>query len=238
CQVRDNGHCIITRTSTPVDVAHIYSFALGKNQNAQTIFWSNLRNFWNPQRVRKWEEVLNSAQGTEICANMLSLSASVHRLWGMASFALKPPGYSTDQKTLRVRFFWLPKFVCSPQVSLEERPLFSNDLKGGQGNTKLFDCDSEKKIVSGDVITITTPDPKKYPLPSIELLGMQWALNRVLAISGAADVLDTALEDDDDDDDDDDGGGEPVMATCYSSEQEEYLKRRTLPRCLGAPGLQ
>lgn len=59
-------------------------------------------------------------------------------------------------------------------------------------NTKLFDCDTERIIKSGEKITLQTDDP----LPSMELLEMQWILNRVKTISGAADIPTDELDPD------------------------------------------
>jgi hypothetical protein len=57
---------------------------------------------------------------------------------------------------------------------------------------------SPRSIQSGDIFTLTTDDPEGRPLPSWELLDMQWILQRITAMSGAA----GPPEFDDDDDDD------------------------------------
>jgi hypothetical protein len=54
-------------------------------------------------------------------------------------------------------------------------------------------------IKSGDTFALRTVNPITHPLPSFELLEMQWHLNRIVSMSGAADIYD-------DDDDDDDPG--------------------------------
>jgi hypothetical protein len=41
-------------------------------------------------------------------------------------------------------------------------------------------------IHSGDTFTLTTDDPESHPLPSLELLDMQWVLQRLVAMCGAA----------------------------------------------------
>jgi len=41
-------------------------------------------------------------------------------------------------------------------------------------------------IRSGETFTFTTKDPEKLPLPSLELLKMQWVLQRLVGMSGAA----------------------------------------------------
>ncbi|KAJ0418559.1 hypothetical protein BJY00DRAFT_314924 [Aspergillus carlsbadensis] len=49
-------------------------------------------------------------------------------------------------------------------------------------------------LQSGDIISITTHDPVGFPLPPIDLLDMQWALHRVSALIGAADIHDEDLD--------------------------------------------
>lgn len=65
----------------------------------------------------------------------------------------------------------------------------------------LYNCYQNKEVRSGDVITLVTENPETHPLPSFELLEMQWILHRVAAISGAVD-------DYKDDGFNDDGGGD------------------------------
>jgi hypothetical protein len=65
----------------------------------------------------------------------------------------------------------------------------------------LFDHVSKTQICSGCEIEIRTDDPTNNPLPSIELLHMQWVLNRLTAISGAADIDEQALDDSDEEED-------------------------------------
>jgi hypothetical protein len=45
---------------------------------------------------------------------------------------------------------------------------------------------SISRIRSGETFTFTTKDPKNLPLPSLELLEMQWVLQRLVGMSGAA----------------------------------------------------
>ena len=55
-----------------------------------------------------------------------------------------------------------------------------------------------KNVASGTVFTLTTEDPKEFPLPSRPLLEMQWLLHRVAAMSGAAEAQDDSDWDDND----------------------------------------
>ena len=65
---------------------------------------------------------------------------------------------------------------------------------------------SDHIIQSGDEIRLTTEDPENRPLPHWDILEMQWILNRIVAMSGGAEV--NEFDNNDDDDDDDGGGGE------------------------------
>jgi hypothetical protein len=56
--------------------------------------------------------------------------------------------------------------------------------------------DISRDLRSGDTLTLITDDPVNKPLPSFKLLHMQWILQRITAMSGAA--IDPSLPDDDD----------------------------------------
>jgi hypothetical protein len=49
-----------------------------------------------------------------------------------------------------------------------------------------LDMNQPVTIRSGDTFTLTTDDPESRPLPSLELLDMQWVLQRLVAMCGAA----------------------------------------------------
>jgi hypothetical protein len=59
---------------------------------------------------------------------------------------------------------------------------------------------SDRRICSGDIFTLTTNDPEKRPLPSMELLEMQWILQRLMGMCGSAEWPSLDLADDDIDD--------------------------------------
>ncbi|KAE8355419.1 hypothetical protein BDV28DRAFT_128839 [Aspergillus coremiiformis] len=188
CIERDE-YCAVTKKDEPVEVAHIYPFSMmGRPRTEQSTFWLVLSNFWQPERIEQWKKVVLGPEGTEVLENMLCLSADCHSLWDMARFALQPMELSEDKKVLKARFFWLPVAKYLKNIAITTRPSLPSDLKHIGRQTKLFNCETSTQICSGDIITMQTADPETHPLPSLELLGMQWVLTRVLGMSGAADI--------------------------------------------------
>ena len=151
--------------------------------------------------------------GVEGCFNLISLSHDAHDSWNQGLFALKPLKLSRDQKKLTVQFFWQVQgnYEIEDQIDLLTEPTSSEDLeaavnKSGERHWLYRDENDglpPRMICSGDVFTFTTEDPTNLPLPSLELLEMQWVLQRLVGMSGAAGwpALDT-FEDDTIDSDD------------------------------------
>lgn len=54
---------------------------------------------------------------------------------------------------------------------------------------------TDQPFRSSDVIVLTTPDPDTHPLPDAKFLEIQWVLNRVAALQGAADPEDLFYDD-------------------------------------------
>lgn len=149
--------------------------------------------------MKAWHNAMFLPKGRylDVCYNLLCLSPSAHRYHGKGYFALKPISFSRDRKCLIVKFFWLRKESRASFVNICETP----SLEGcdrGPDNARLWNHDTGEPIQSGDELRFETEDPED--LPSYELLEMQWFLNRVVAISGAADIDDDYDNDDDDDD--------------------------------------
>jgi HNH endonuclease len=185
--------------------AHIYPFSLSfssfdiEKDGRAKYFWKVLGMFWNPERVNNWKaEVFD---GSESCKNLMCLSPDAHRYWGNCNFALKPLEDETeDPAKLRVQFFWMPRNQFSKIQSLRERPSLPSNLDHNSIDSGIYNFKTKREVCSGDVIEITTPDPNKYPLPSRELLLMQWMLHRVVTIRGASEEYDDDYDSDNDSD--------------------------------------
>jgi hypothetical protein len=178
-------------------------------------FWSLLYLFWDEDRVEKWRRTIfpnsqNPDVGVERCFNLISLAPHAHDMWNRGLFALKPLELSPDRKKLTVQFFWqvLGGYKIKSRIDLLTEPASSEGLEIANGYwlTRLENDDSTpRSIRSGERFTFTTKDPQNLPLPSLELLEMQWVLQRLVGMCGAAEWPSLDLDDDDIVDNDDGG---------------------------------
>jgi hypothetical protein len=205
CRERDDYRCVLTKKPSP-QAAHVFpqcllqprpKFDRNKMSSAIPDFWQSLAIFWGTDQVNKWKNtIFPDGVGVERCFNLISLSAEAHDMWKKGLFAFKPLKLSRDRKTLSVQFFWqVPdKYKVNNEVDLLTEPPSSEglDMVGEEtvgdgyflarhGNDR-----SLSRIRSGDTFNFTTKDPKNLPLPSLELLEMQWILQRLVGMSGAA----------------------------------------------------
>ena len=162
-------------------------------------FWDTLKRFWSDDRIREWRNVIFPDQnspdkGVETCYNLICLSSDAHAYWKRAYFALKPIQLSDDKTCLDVEFHWVPKYNYSSEVDILASP---QSLNGGP-KIKLFHFPTDRRICSGEKISLKTDDSVKRPLPHLALLEMQWILHRVAAMSGTAEIYDDFDNNDDD----------------------------------------
>ncbi|EAW25653.1 uncharacterized protein NFIA_044720 [Aspergillus fischeri NRRL 181] len=85
-------------------------------------------------------------------------------------------------------------------VKFGVRPQLPQDLCPKEYGVALHRIDNARPLVSGEEIKLETHNPQTHPLPDTRLLELQWMLNRVLALRGAAEPED--LEDESDVDSD------------------------------------
>ena len=177
----------------------------GMHSDRRAGFWEALAIFWTKDHIEKWKKAIfpdavNPEEAIDSCENLISLNAYAHIIWNDGSFALKPVGVSPDKKELDLLFFWQP----------HHRPPQKIDLLLIPPSSKQLDCCGPKRFLfrridggydqlrSGDHVTLRTDDPNKQPLPSQELLEMQWILQRVVGMSGASDWPKLDLDSDSD----------------------------------------
>jgi hypothetical protein len=206
-------------------------FDRNKMSSSIADFWESLYIFWDEGKVNKWKNtIFPDGVGVESCFNLISLSSIAHEMWNKGLFALKPLELSHNRKRLTVQFFWqVPSNyeidgkidLLTETPSSEGLDAVGEDAVGhGYYLTRPENDRSTPRIRSGDTFTFTTKDPKNLPLPSMELLEMQWVLQRLVGMSGAAGWPSLDTIDDDSVDDD----------NCLILDYTDYSAHKTLKR--------
>jgi hypothetical protein len=175
--------------------------------NAIPEFWESLALFWDEDRINKWYKTIftdaeNPDIGIERCFNLISLSPDAHDMWNNGMFVLKPLHLSRKRLIVQI-FLQAPgNYQINNRIDLLTEPTSSEGLEvvgDGYALHRVENDGSSSRIRSGETFTFTTNDPEKLPLPNVELLEMQWFLQRLMGMCGAAGW--PSLDDDDGDDD-------------------------------------
>ncbi|KAF2187521.1 hypothetical protein K469DRAFT_569572 [Zopfia rhizophila CBS 207.26] len=197
CRERDNHRCIASKCGE-VDACHIYPWCAfgGNNMKRVDKFWLALEMFWPEEKVKSWRKKIFRSDipgtaGTETVENMVSLTATLHRFHSAGAFALRPVHKSDDGTRLELEFHWLVVQQRDPAVELDllTEPLSSRDRIESSDQFWFARRDENgtvSRLCSGDRFEMVTDDPVNKPLPDAGLLEMQWHLQRILAMSGAA----------------------------------------------------
>jgi hypothetical protein len=198
---------VLTRLGADVDVCHIFPYSVGKvagDGELKFTFWQILEDFWSEQRVQAWRDIILGPYGTEQLGNLITMSPTCHRWWNSARFALRPISYNEEGHILNIEFWWLADYdrkMRKDKLPLSTRPedvaLDGLEVNRGPGPVLLYHVEKQRLLRSGDIITLRTSDPENLPLPSIELLEMQWILTRLLALAGGAELEDSIYNEND-----------------------------------------
>lgn len=204
--IRDGYRCIITGQGE-VESAHILPYSILKDNEQQpgkrAEFWWALGLFWDKDWLEKALGVVSNQDnvhnlalsGYETIRNTVSLTNSAHALWNKGHFALKPELPSADGTSMSLRIFWqrMQQGSSDGTFNITTKAKSTKDLWRSDHGAFLAKAignnrENIESLASGDIIQITTPDPIEYPLPSYELLRLQWYLTRIVGMAGAAEV--------------------------------------------------
>jgi len=181
---RDRDRCVVTG-SEDIFLTELYpsKHRLGWVSGAN--FWSFLRFFW-PNKVETWRI---SLFGGSIWAknkenNMITFSTEFGPLFNQCAFALRPVRISRDRSRMEVEFYWLVRESHGTEARMDilEEPRSSRRRIQSQG----LGDGTVKTPQSGDKIMLFTDDTVNKPLPDPGILEIQWYLQRLIALSGAA----------------------------------------------------
>ncbi|KMQ46556.1 HNH nuclease [Trichophyton rubrum] len=184
CRERDRNRCVITKSGEPVEVAHIFPFAMRglQTEEARSQFYTT----------------------TETPKNLFCLAPHAHDYQGKAYLALKHLETSEDQTSSTVMFVWLPDFDTPKSLRLCTEPSAAPVVQLREDSTGgvvgLWDVTTRLPISTGSRIVLETTDPVRLPLPDADLLGLHWVLQRVAAMAGNVEPRDDIYDTDDEDD--------------------------------------
>ncbi len=215
---RDGKCCVFTKTKFP-EAAHIYPHCLINPQAFETSparlipgFWGLLQNFWTRKQIQQWQQEIfpdpeDPSKTSDGCFNRICIQSNIHCWWTKGLFALRPLEYNHDKSELEVEWYWQPEqsHKKGDLVELRKMPPSSRDLDRSEGCFVSFEPSpgSFTQVISGQMFILKTADPHNLPLPSKELLDLQWYLNRIVSMSAAG-----GGEEDDYDDGYSDGNGD------------------------------
>jgi hypothetical protein len=219
-----------------IDAAHIYPWCAFGEKSTERVkkFWDILQMFWKEEVVEEWQRPLfvdpnTPYRGTENVANMISLTSTLHRFYSDGAFALRPIQISNDKTKLELEFHWLVIEERKPDaMNLLDRPQSSLARReSGKGYGPFLRYAT--LLTSGTRFTMTTDDSVNKPLPDPSLMTLQWHLQRVLAMSGAAGWSDEDFENEGDEEDNGDDGDDGDDTGGMSSRDIKRW-RREVPR--------
>ncbi|EEA19615.1 conserved hypothetical protein [Talaromyces marneffei ATCC 18224] len=177
------------RTGSVLENSHIYPDSMGPLENRQA-FWERLELFWPKEKVDQWRRILDTPEGTGSLVNTLTMNTLAHKAWGEALFALKHVKTSAREDKIHLQFYWLkPQKDIPTSLTKDDflkRPCLPSDECSGEDLLNFHNVKTLQPIRSGDVITMGSYFPSVKPLPSKELIELQWYLHRIVALSAAA----------------------------------------------------
>ncbi|KAJ5160416.1 uncharacterized protein N7482_007420 [Penicillium canariense] len=202
---RDGNKCVLTKHGrTTLQIAHIVLYKVHTSQ--QEGFWRWMEPFWGVDEVRRWKtQILGAGEtfDTEKVQNMMALACHVDIYWDQPICAFRPIRVNGDNTRMDIAFHWLPlpdkKTRRIDKVPIDEHPYPGMYERTGftdspGENISVFDMKTRVVIPSGHIFTITTDDPVQKPLPSFQLLELQWILTRIAAMQGAGGDEDSDMD--------------------------------------------
>ncbi|CAG8237497.1 unnamed protein product [Penicillium nalgiovense] len=214
---RDGYECVITGTrkiyqTTPIFPASAINAFLQNSPGTPNI-WAFADVFWGTSTTSRWKKAFfndptNPDSPVNDCSNLICLRRDLRTAWSSGLFALRPAWISDDMTAMEIEFYWQPKpdHKLFDTVDVAKQPPSTKNLSsvdqlivavGNRGEP------SYRAIESGYRFRMTTDDPIIRPLPSFDLLDMQWHFTRLTALCAA-----TSFFDEDEDEDEDDAGSD------------------------------
>jgi hypothetical protein len=178
------------------------------SRNPESRFWEALSAFWTGRQVNRLKKDLQDPKVEK--QNLLMLDIGIHNAWTAGRLAFKPLP-PTDSHRLELEVHILSN--VSPGSVIHEQIRYPDGILKYMAN--ITDSRTGKVIQTGDIINIVTDDPKEHPLPSWELLMLQYQVQRVLRAVTAVEPLTMIFR----------GDMTPDAAKLRADVDEEYIDR-------------
>ena len=199
----DGGRCVITDIANP-DVCHILPLATCARQEIQAQF----KLYFDQSSMLLWDDEDDETDNlnawfitglgvSDKAWNMISLNTQLHRWWGKAYFGFRCqgilPGPTDKQQLIRLQFHWLPGALSNERNKEDLRTHLSHTW-GPQQGVAAFRVTGQP-ITTGDVFDVVVAAEDALKMKAA--FDLQWALIRVAALVGAANVYADAADSDD-----------------------------------------
>ena len=204
----DGGKCVVMGTANP-EACHIIPWASCKNAENLAAFSKALgllaqRLFPNSHNsMVTMRHFIESPGVSDKTWNMISLNPQLHVWWGKAYFAFKCLGIlNSDEDNMslvQIQFYWMPNATTlwkdEERDEGELRRYLTSDRSSSNAGILAF-YTSGRPVVSGDTFKVRVESVHAQKMKMA--FDIQWALARIAAMAGAADVTIAGLPPDDD----------------------------------------
>ena len=229
---RDGYKCVITGTrklyqTTPIFPASTASSRLQDSLDAPSI-WRFADVFWGKSTTERWKRAVFSDpkqpdSPVNDCSNLICLRRDLRSAWSSGLFALRPVWVSEDMTEMEIEFYWQPKpdHKLYDLVDVIKEPVSGKNVNSVDRLIVAVGKRGEptyRAIESGYRFRMTTDDPVLRPLPSFDLLDMQWHFTRLTSLSAMASFFDV-------DDDGDSAGSDDSIRSDTTTTQSEHRHR-------------
>ncbi len=149
-----------------------------------------------PEKSDAWKKAVlgGGTKPEDLCQNLLCLFPTLHLALGLGLFAFKPLDLSPDKKILRLELHFLnhlsDKATRVDVLTDPPPPTDHTTITQSSYRLSIFNEHLRRFLHSGDIIELSTSDPDRMPHPNIEILEMQWILERIPALTAAAEPQD------------------------------------------------
>ncbi|KAK0707548.1 hypothetical protein B0H67DRAFT_316136 [Lasiosphaeris hirsuta] len=199
----DSRRYVITGTADP-DVCHIIPHSTCARPETLSRFRqcfgdvSILISDCDEASLNEWNGWFTARLGVSDQAwNMISLNTQLHKWWGKAHLGFKCqgilPGLTDEQQLVRLQFHWLPRALSGVRDEQDLQIHLKNTWNLREGVAAFRT--TARLVATGDILDVVVAAEDAFKMK--RAFDLQWALIRIAALTGTADVNDDVVDTDD-----------------------------------------